>query len=40
MPKMRSHRKGYTISGVTLALLIILAAIGFSIGPLRLDCTV
>ena len=39
-PRSRSHRKGFTIGGGTLALLIILAAIGFSSGPLRLDCTV
>jgi hypothetical protein len=40
MPRTRSHRKGYSIGGGTLALLIILAAIGFTSGPLRFDCTV
>jgi len=40
MPSGRKHRRGYTIGGGTLLLLLILAAIGVTRGPLRLDCTV
>lgn len=41
MPRSRrGHRKGYTISGGTLILLLILGALVFSRGPLQWDCTV